>query len=226
MTILLAAARVLPLVWLAPPFGGRHAPAFARVAVALALAVLIAPSLSVAAPAVTGFVPLATIALHEAAAGILLGFLVSLPFHAAEAAGALADQSIGLERRFADLFGLLAIVVFFAVGGHLVLVRALAESYEALPLGGAIKLAPDRIVLATAGTILAAIGMAAPILAALVVVDVALALVQRTAPRVPVALGALRPLAVTFAAMAALAAIALAMKGELLGAISEAARHL
>lgn len=202
----LAAARVLPIFAIAPFAGGRLVPAPIRIAVSLAFVALLWPALHAATPDVArlGGAAFAGLILKELVIGAVLGFLVALPFWAAEAAGRLADTARGANLSevlvpqtgtttspLGDLSLQLAIVVFFAVDGHLLFLRSLATSYEGLPLVG-FPTSPtpaavtDLAVDATSRMILAALGMAAPVLAALFLADVALGLLNRVSPSIGV----------------------------------------
>jgi type III secretion protein SpaR/YscT/HrcT len=203
----LTAARVLPIFTIAPFFGGKVVPQTVRVAISLSFAALVFPFVDAAAPAdlsAIGAVTLAALALKELAIGVVLAFLASLPFFAAEAAGRMVDTARGANMAevmvpqtgtqsspLGDFSLQLAVIVFFAVDGHLLFLRALAASYEAIPplgfppaaaLHGASELAVD----ATGRMLLAALGLAAPVLAALFLTDLALGLVNRVSPQIQV----------------------------------------
>ncbi|HKA89133.1 MAG TPA: flagellar biosynthetic protein FliR [Haliangiales bacterium] len=201
--ILVAAARVAPIFLIAPFFGGQAVPVWVRILLAGLFAALLAPTLPAA-----GVPPL--LLVKEAAIGLFLGFLASLPLWAAEAAGSLADPRLG---RFALLLG---IAVFFLGGGHLAFVRALAASYDAIPVGILpARIPTDAALRATAQLVASAVGLAAPVLAAQVVIFVILAAAGRAAP----AYGAVRALAVPFAFLLSVGALALAVRGELASSV-------
>lgn len=216
MKLLLVAARLLPVTLLLPA----RVPLLARAVLGVLLAALLVPVLADAAlPA--GPLAAAALALRELAVGAVLALLVAVPFWAAQAAGGIAGAAVGAGGRVADFALLLAAAVFFASGSHLLAVRALAASYQAVPLAAASP-APagalaTTVIDATAHLVLAAVGLAAPVLAALFFADVALALAGRAARGLPVAevAGPLRAAAAIFALLASLAGIALAIRGEL-----------
>jgi flagellar biosynthetic protein FliR len=203
---LLGAARILPIFLIAPFFGGRLVPAPVKVGVSIAFVAVLWPALHLATPDLSTLGPATVTALFlkEVALGVLLGFLVSIPFWAAEGAGRLADtarganlaevlvpQTGGQSSPLGDLALQVAVVLFFATGGHLIFLRSLAESYQAVPLFGfprALTLsgAGGLAVEATAQLILATLGLAAPVLAALFLADLALGLVNRVAPQIQV----------------------------------------
>lgn len=203
----LTAARVLPIFTIAPFFGGKVTPPTVRIAISLSFAALIFPFVDAAAPAdlaAIGSVTLAALILKEVLIGTVMGFLVSLPFFAAEAAGRLADTARGSNLAevlvpqtgaqsspLGDFALQLAVIVFFAIDGHLLFLRSLAESYQAVPVLGfpdatSLAGAGELAVAATARMLVAALGLAAPVLAALFLADLALGLVNRVSPQIQV----------------------------------------
>lgn len=202
-----ATARVLPVVWLVPAFGGGTVPAPVRLAVGLLLGALVFP-LIVPAAALPALPVLALMLTRELMVGVTLGFLVSLLFRAAEMAGRWIDVFRGAsmgeilapptgERSSPTgaLFLLLAVLVFLETGGLGRLLLALARSYEVVPLlpgsgGGAGAARGARLLELTlalsAGLLESALGLAAPVLVAVLLADAALGLVARFAPQVQV----------------------------------------
>jgi flagellar biosynthetic protein FliR len=82
--------------------------------------------------------------------------------------------------------GILALLIYAGLGGHLMLLRGLADSLHALPP----TLAPDlgvgagRVALAVGGLFRAAVQAAAPVMVTLLLVNVALAILSRAVPQV------------------------------------------
>jgi flagellar biosynthetic protein FliR len=209
--VALAAARMAPLGWVAPPLGGPSRGA--RALVALLLTALVVPSLRGQAEPQ----PLATALLLELLAGLFLGLVAALPLRAAEAAGALLDVAAQPKRRarsLGDAYALFALALFAAFDGPRLVIVAAAESYAALPLGAGLHGGPSGAALPAllavgARLVAAAVTLAAPGLAALLVADLALALVARPQPLVA-QVGAAAPLR--------LAVVVLAVAGGALAA--------
>ena len=188
----LVGARVLPLVALAPFLGG-SLPASVRLAVAFALAAALWPL--GAPPPDAGPALLVLLAVKEAAVGATLGFVSSLVFWAAATAGRLAETASGLPR-LATLHRLLAVVIFFGVGGHRLVLAAWWRSYEVVPVGSFVAAASfpaaAGVLLRLTGDLIAvALGLAAPVLAATLLADLFAAAVARFAPEISVAMLAL-----------------------------------
>jgi type III secretion protein T len=202
----LGAARVVPIFLIAPFFGQKLVPQTVRVGIAIAMVAVVWPAVAQGTPDPSrlGAATLVALFLKEIVLGTLVGFLAAIPFWAAEAAGRLVDGARGASNQeivvpqlgsqsspLGSLGLQLAVVAFFAMDGHLLFLRALGESYRAVPVlgfprvilgGGASDLAVD----ATSRLILAALGLAAPALAALLLADVALGLVNRVSPHIQV----------------------------------------
>lgn len=216
----LAAARTVPIAWLVPAFGGpRLAPSF-RILLGGLLALLCLPAVSASGGATAaggggallGPVEWALVLARELLVGATVGFCVAAMFQAAEAAGRLADVARGAnlaevlsplsEERTSptgDLYLLVALVVFFELGGLRALATALGRSYEAVPLTvasgasalGAVRPAAALIVACVAKLLESAVGLAAPVLVALWMADVVLGVVGRAVPHLPIAFAAL-----------------------------------
>ena len=195
-SLLLGTARAAGFVMLAPPFNSRSIPAPVKGALALALAVALSGRIAPGLPEpTTGFLVVA--AVSEVVIGAALGFVVQLFFTAVQMAGDILDVTGGFSLQPAydplamtmnssvgKLHYLLATTLLFTSGGHLLIVRGFATSYEGLPVGGSVPTEQLAHVLITAFSMmfLAAIQIAAPMVAVLLLADVALALLSRAAP--------------------------------------------
>jgi flagellar biosynthetic protein FliR len=204
----LGAARVSPVIWMVAPLGGPRLPATVRIGFALLLALVASPAL-VAGPGGGALAELsaphfALLLAREVFVGLCLGMVASAAFRAAEVAGRLGDTLRGAnvaeilvpttEERASPLgvlYLLLATLVFLHIGGVTRLVEALLASYETLPIGGGLGAPAARraalvVVLASAKVIAAGLALAAPVIVALWLTDLALGLIARAAPSVPV----------------------------------------
>jgi len=194
--LLLGTCRAAGFVMLAPPFNSRGIPAPVKGALALALSVALLHKVTADLPAITpGF--LIVSALTEVAIGAGLGFIVQLLFTAVQMAGDLIDMTGGFSLQPAydpmamtvtsnvgRLHYMLASTLLFTSGGHMMLVRGFATSYEGLPVGGNVPTEQLGHVLLTALSMmfLAALQIAGPLVAVLLLADVALALLSKAAP--------------------------------------------
>jgi len=198
---LLVLVRTGTWVMVCPPFGTKMVPTQVKVGFSFALALAMAPKLQ--GQAVPLELPaIVSAAFMQAATGIALGFLGVLLFSAFQSAGSLIDLFGGfataqlfdpMSGSQASIFGrfyqLMATVLLFATGGHLLLVRGFLATFDAVPASG-----PSLDVVAgvfrhgITTFFIAAIEIAAPLLAALFLADVALGILAKAAPEMNVLL--------------------------------------
>ena len=87
-------------------------------------------------------------AVREIGVGIILGFVMQLAFGAAVFAGQAMSMTMGLGFAMAvdpqngvqvpvlsQLYVILATLLFLALNGHLMLISAVIESYQLIPIG-------------------------------------------------------------------------------------------
>jgi flagellar biosynthetic protein FliR len=179
----------------APAFGGTYAPTLVKVGLTVTLALVVGAVVQV--PDLGGPVSLTVVIAREVAIGLSIAFAVRILVGAAELAGYLAGFQIGFtyatvadpqtgarNNILSSVYGLLALVVFFAVNAHHDFLRALVMSYDALPVGvGGV----DRSLAALTARMLGSVftigaQMAAPVIIVLLVVELALGLMSRAAP--------------------------------------------
>jgi type III secretion protein SpaR/YscT/HrcT len=228
----LLVARLLPVTFVAPFFGGPLVPAPVKIAVAVALAVLLYPAarVSLGGPLPEGSLLYVGLLLKELLVGFAIAFVATLVFRAVEMAGQAVDVLRGanlatalapeLGERvsvLADFWVQTLVVLFLAQGGHRVFLVAFAHSYAVLPVGSipepALGLWPatEWILVLTGHLLAVALALAAPALSALFLADVVLGLMARVAPQIQVfflgmPLKALLAVAVVFLAVEVLLA--------------------
>jgi len=196
VALLLGTARAAGFVMLAPPFNSRSIPAPVKGALAMALSVLLSTTIAPSLPEVTGGF-LVVAAVTEVVIGAALGFVVQVLFTAVQMAGDLIDLTGGFSLQPAydplamtnnssvgRLHYLLATTLLFSSGGHLLIVKGFATSYEGMPVGGNVPTEQLGAVMITAFSMmfLAAVQIAGPMVAVLLLADVALALLSKAAP--------------------------------------------
>lgn len=199
--VALVSLRVAVVLSLLPAPFGELAPT--RIRAALSFVIAYALSLPTLGDAYTLSVEPAALlmsALSEVFVGAVIGLTVRVTLAAAEAAGSLLGNAMGLG--FANqidplfgsegvptstLIGSLAVLIFFVLRGHHVVLEALSASLTLAPCGrGFPSLHPAGLL--SLGTRIVAQGLriASPVVATMFVVQLGTALVARAAPRVQV----------------------------------------
>lgn len=184
---------------LVPPFGTRAIPAMVKIGLAGAIALPAASTLAQEPPALDVPSLIGAVTL-QVAMGLSLGFITMLAFAAVQAAGSLIDLFAGFSvaqafdpmtetqtALFGRFYQLLAATLLFAINGHLLLFRGFMTSFEVVGLqapglGDLSELAVDGL----SAFMIAAVEIAAPLLAALFLTEVALGLLARAAPQMNV----------------------------------------
>jgi flagellar biosynthetic protein FliR len=184
---------------LVPPFGTRSIPVVVKIGLAAALALPVAPRLAESPPSLD-IGPLIGAVVLQVAIGLALGFVTMLAFAAVQAAGSLVDMFAGFtiaqafdpiagnqSALFGRFYQLLAATLLFTINGHVLLFRGFMSSFDvaglrAPALGDLSEIALDGL----AAFMIAAVEIAAPLLAALFLTEVALGLLARAAPHMNV----------------------------------------
>ena len=187
--------RIAGLMVVAPVLAARTVPAPIRAAITLLLTALLLPTI----PPVPEWVALTPMVLvAEMVVGIGLGIGAALLIGGAELAGdvlavqtglagataldPLTGMGTGILGQFLSLF---VLTLLLATGGHLIMIEALAASYEIVPVGAAFDVGAGVHQVARMFSVLFAQGLqfAAPIIAAVSVGYVALGVLARTSPQ-------------------------------------------
>lgn len=194
--LVLFGARVGGLVLVAPVFSAKVVPVAVRTALVITLTVLLTPvavSHLTATPALTP-----TAFLSETLVGFAIGMGAAIFVGAAEAAGELLAVQIGLSGAavvdpltqtqgpaLGQFLNLYAVALLLALNAHLVMLDALAASLAHIPVGGAVDMQAGAASLVSLGTTLFALGLrfAAPVVALVLIGNVALAVLSRAAPQ-------------------------------------------
>ncbi len=194
---LLASLRILTWLFLVPPFNGRSMPTPAKIVLSVGLSLGIAPSV-IDAGVPTGSVELVVVALTQIVIGALLGFVAQLLLSVIAAAGSLVDVFGGfalaaaydpLAQSVNTIFGrfhqMLATMLLFATGGHLLVIGGLLKTFEVLPLGATpdFEGSPTLLITAFSMFFMTAVQIALPMIAVLFVADLGLALLTKVAPQ-------------------------------------------
>jgi type III secretion protein T len=196
----LAMARMLGLMVLMALFTRVRMTGLLRNGVAVALSIPLFPLLyEIVHEAGIGPATIVALGMKEMLIGAALGFVMSIPFWAAEAAGDIVDLQRGVTMGSlidpmmthetsitGTLFSIIMIVVFLSLGGLSLMLDIVYKSYQIWPVE---KFAPvfhaDSVTLflgLMTRIVVMALSIAFPLIVGLLLSDVLLAFVSRVAP--------------------------------------------
>lgn len=182
----------------APVFGAANVPVQVRLILSLAVGIPALAASPFAVPAgglatIEGFILVA----GEVIAGLALGFAVQMGYAAAMMAGEVVGNAMGLgfaqmvdpsseasSTALGTFLSILGTFLFLAIGGHLALVAIVVDSFRSLPPGQAwLGQGSIHSVIFFGGDMIAAgLAIALPVGFALVLVQVVMAMLARSAP--------------------------------------------
>lgn len=190
--------RIAALVGTAPIIGDSTVPRRVRLGLAIFITIVVAPSVAVVPDVALlsgdGFLLVA----RQVLIGAAMGFSMRIAFAAIEYAGDLIGLQMGLGFALlvdpttndqtpiiGSLLRYFASLAFLAANGPLMMIAGVAESFHGLPIAGGSGLFGDWKLLALHGSTVFALAlhMALPVIAALLVTNVALGVMTRAAPQ-------------------------------------------
>jgi flagellar biosynthetic protein FliR len=196
---LLVSMRLAPALLFAPPFSLTRTPPLFRVLFAVGLGAVLAGHADLSRVFPLTPARLLEAGAFEAVRGLIVVLALQLAFAAIHFGGRMVDIQAG--------FGLAAVVdpttgsqspligtvltygvgaVFFALDGHADLLRIIAASLRAFPLGSETPLSLPPLLEFTSGAFLLGLGLVGGPALGLLLVDLAITLVSRTAPQMNV----------------------------------------
>ncbi len=202
LTFLFALMRVSLVLFLMPFFGGQTLPAPVKAALCLTLTFALWPRLPLAGHELPAHpFGLALMLASELILGLVLGLAIRFLFAAIQTGGQLIGFQMGFamvnavdpdsgvsEAVTAHFLYMVSLLTFLTFNGHLYLLDGLLKSFDFIPPGG-INVShglASQIFLLSGQIFLLAIQIGAPALAAILLTDLALALVSRAAPQMNV----------------------------------------
>jgi len=193
--------RISIVLFLLPFFGGRTIPNPVKGALLLVISLAVWPQLSFPGSMMPTGWNIVIMFIGEIILGLILGLIVRFLFGAVQ----LGGQIIGFQMGFAmvnvvdpitgvsnavsaHFLYMCTMLTFLVLNGHLYLLKAVGLSFEYIPPGG-LLLTPGittHIFELSNMMFILAIKIAAPVMAALFLVDLSLALISRAAPQMHV----------------------------------------
>lgn len=193
-------ARLSIAISMTPFLGGQTVSSRVKVGLAAVIAAILVANIDVGRVPAMNTVLVMFLLVKEALIGATLGFLCQIIFNSIQMAGALIDYGRGMSQAtfFApqletntSLLGHLqlqgAIVIFLILNGHLLFLRALAKSFETVPVlsfpgfGQGTWPAAEQMARYTSDSLRIAVQLAAPVLVTLFLVDAGFGMLGRVA---------------------------------------------
>lgn len=178
---------------------GGQSPIRLRAGLALVLALVLFPSVqSIMGQVQVGSLNIAILAVQEIILGLLLGFTARLLFMAAEFGGTIIGYQMGFAaaniidpqsqqqlQLLSQFQNVVAILVFLAVDGHHIFLRAMGASFDLLPPGGEplVQEAIPALLSMTGEMFVLGLQLSAPIFVVLLLSDFILGIMSRIFPQ-------------------------------------------
>lgn len=199
---MLVLSRVAGIFAALPVFGGRRLPIRIRVVTVFMITLVCFPTLTVSIPTLpSDAFSLALLALSELMVGLTLAFITQIIFAAVEFSGQIIGMQMGLTissiidpaqgtqtQIMSVIQTLFATLMFLALNIHHLFIRAIIDSFKAIPLGGWHLNGElvNFLVQRTADIFVIGIRLAAPVMVALLLTTVALGIMARAFPQMNV----------------------------------------
>ncbi|NNM68522.1 MAG: flagellar biosynthetic protein FliR [Gallionella sp.] len=190
-------ARILALIASSPVLGDKRIPVRVKIGLSILMCILIAPTLHDLPAVAVGSPQGLLILIQQIIIGAAMGFTMQIIFASIEMAGDLAGLQMGLG--FASFYdpvnasqssiisqwlNIVASLAFLALNGHLFIIAGLADSFQTLPIGSMITSKGFYGIASWGGNIFAyALQLSLPLLAALLITNLALGILTRAAPQ-------------------------------------------
>lgn len=194
-------ARISPLFLVAPAFSSQMLVPRVRSVLAVGIAFGLTPMAMHGQTMPTDILPIALLMIQNFLVGFAFAFAVSCVFACVQGAGALADSLSGFSfgqtvdpingnpgGALTNLYTVVGIAMFLAIGGDAWTLRGINATFTAIPIGEAALTKPLVAVAESAvGSIfVGAIEIAAPLMLALIISDIAFGMVSRVVPQLNV----------------------------------------
>jgi flagellar biosynthetic protein FliR len=197
-TFVLILARAIGLVTQAPILSNKNVPAPVRMALAVALSVIVITLLPQRAHMPDMILVFFIMALTEFMLGAIFGYAANFMFYAIQSAGELSGVQAGMSfastmnpllktsvNPIGTLYYNLALVTFLLIGGHLWLIEGFVRSFSLVPLGGFV-LTPavaGQFITMSESFLVITIQLALPAIVVLFLTDVGLGYINKVAPQ-------------------------------------------
>ncbi|MHB9130830.1 MAG: flagellar biosynthetic protein FliR [Armatimonadota bacterium] len=197
--LLLIFVRIIAICFTAPVLSSPRVPLHLRAGIGIVLTLLLQPVVAPSGLEVgNSWTVFGVLLIKEVLAGLVIGYSASLILGIVQMVGEIQDKQAGFgfagvvdpnATSGAAILGQFQMVlmwlVFFAVNGHHVLMQGIAESFFAVPLGSFTYTGglTTHMVGTVTTLIMVALKISAPVVGSVLLADLALGMLQRTAPQ-------------------------------------------
>ena len=195
----LVLSRVAGIFGALPVFGGKRLPMQVKAVSVIMITLVCFPSLAIKPPVVpTDIFALVMLLLREVMVGLMLAYIIQIIFAAVEFSGQIIgmqmgftisqilDPTMGNQAQIMSVMQtLLATLLFLSLNIHHMFIRAIIDSFSAIPIGGW-HLDADIIaflVRRTTDVFVIGVRLAAPVMVSLLLTTVALGIMARAFPQ-------------------------------------------
>ena len=202
MRFVIVLTRLSGIMLCAPFFTGGYMPIYIRAVFTLFAALALTPALPLGnIPAEPSLGSIAILLLFEILFGIVIGFAALCIFAGIQLGGQIMAFNIGFAMInlidpqtqvnmpiFSFILNYVALLLFILINGHHFFLMAVYESFKTLPVGGFVFNGPlvNQIAGFTASVFVIGIKIAGPIIVVIIIVDVIVGLIGRSAPQIHV----------------------------------------
>ncbi len=197
--VALVLARVGGLVIFVPFFSSVSIPAKSKIMLAFAITIIVLPFVPVSGVSrVNDIGGLVVLMISELMIGLGIGFIITSVFSGLQLAGLMIGQQLGiaLARVFDPLFNdqnsvlgqfyfWLAMIIFLLINGHVILIKAMINSFQTLEPG---RFVVSKDFISNLGEVLQlsfamAFQISAPVIVAILLTTLAMGFITRTVPQ-------------------------------------------
>jgi flagellar biosynthesis protein FliR len=193
------ALRIAGLLTFCPFFGDRAVPSRIKVGLLIALTALLFPVVQLQ-PVSRGPVDWVQMMLGELLVGVLIGLSLQVVFEGMQFAGQISSLQLGLSLAtlfdpqsdadspvLAVFYNVMTLLIFLQLNIHHWILRALARSFEYLPVGSVVvsELLSRDLVRVLGALFVLGIQIAAPILLVTLMIDIVISFLSKASPQLP-----------------------------------------
>jgi flagellar biosynthetic protein FliR len=195
---ILVAIRVGALMSVAPFFGNASVPNQVKAGLTFVLTALLLPVYAPQMAVSGGSLGWLSMALSELAIGMLVGFATQFVFDGMTLAGQIVSFQFGFSlvnvidpnsqvdvTVLSQLYELVTLLIFMAMGVQRWVLRAMALSFRAIPLGGAVTFTAPEVLRMSASIWVIGVEIAFPILLGTILTDLTIGFVAKASPQFP-----------------------------------------